>query len=66
MAKTVLRGVRVRSDLDEWFNKTLPWRGTLPQFVNACLEEFRRQWGTQATPHQAVPTVISALMEKRY
>ncbi len=68
MPGTVLRGVRIRKDLDDWFNENFPWRGMLPQFVNACLEKFRAEWGDKPvpTPDQIAAKVAKAVITERY
>ncbi len=61
----VLRPVRIDRELDEWFNATFPWRGSLPQFINRALAEFRREWGDR-TPPAEILTKAMANMARNY
>jgi hypothetical protein len=57
---TVLRSVRVDKDLADWFESRFPWRGSLPQFLNAALAQFKGEWGDRPTPDE----VLKRAMEK--
>lgn len=42
---TVPRSVRLDKENAEWFDRNFPWRGSLPQFLNAAITHFRKEWG---------------------
>lgn len=61
---SVLRSVRVDEDLAKWFDEQFPWRGSLPQFLNAALAAFKEEWGDRKPPHEILEEAMAKLAPK--
>jgi hypothetical protein len=58
---TVLRSLRLNAELDAWFNENFPWRGSLPQFVNAAIEAFKKEYGDRLPPHKILEGAMAKM-----
>lgn len=58
---TVLRSLRLDAELDSWFSEQFPWRGSLPQFVNAALAAFKDELGDRLPPHKILEEAMANL-----
>lgn len=52
------------AELSEWFDKTLPWRGSFPQFLNAALAKFREEWGDRESPHEVMERAMAGFANR--
>lgn len=64
MSGTVYKPIRVDTELAEWFDSTFPWRGSFPQFVNAALAEFKKEWGDRLPPHEVLNRAMAQYVTK--
>lgn len=58
--------VRIDSAKLAKFQQLFPWRGSVSQFFDQCLEEFLKEWGDRPAPHDVVATSIRAVYNERY
>ena len=50
----------------EKFQQLMPWRGSLPQFLNQCLEEFVSLQDEVSTPSALTKTVVDNVKSRHY
>lgn len=48
----------------DWFDRNFPWHGSLSQFVNQCLRDFRQEWGDTPPPHEVAARVIRKSLQR--
>lgn len=56
------RSVRFNTEDMEWFDKNFPWRGSISQFCQTALAEFREAWGDTPPPASVVQKVVRSLV----
>ena len=62
---TTERSVRLDSENLQWFDQTFPWRGSLSQFLNQVLAEYREAWGEHPAPHTVASSVVWDISRRR-